>query len=171
MKDAQNKTVSSYEYKAACMDDLNRIWEKNIAENAGDNRWVAWKAEYIEYNKTGKCKTFVILAGEEPVGEGTLLFSPQCGGISGRTDLADNINTANINALRIAKSHENKGHISKLVKLMEQYAKNAGYKTLTIGVEARETRNLAIYLHWGYNTFVRHELENNVLVLYYSKSL
>lgn len=34
---------------------------------------------------------------------------------------------------------------------MEEYAGSLGYNRLTIGVEARETRNLAIYLHWGFH--------------------
>lgn len=85
------------------------------------------------------------------------------------TGLAGGANMTNVNALRIAKHFEGKGHISKLVKLMEQYAKNACYKTLTIGVEAKETRNLAIYLHLGYTTFIKSEIEDETLILYYSK--
>lgn len=161
-----------YEYKIATMEELERRWDINIANNIGDNRWVDWKTMFIDDNKTGKCKTFVVLCGEEPVGEGTLLFSPEK--VQGRTELADGVNIANINALRIEKSHEGKGHISKLVKLMEQYAIDNGYKTLTIGVEAKETRNIAIYLHWGYTTFVTSEIseiEEEGLVLYYSKLL
>lgn len=145
-----------YEYKIASADELERRWNINIAENIGDNRWVEWKSKYIEDNKTGKCKTFVVIFDGEPVGEGTLLFLPEY---------------CEVNALRIEKSHEGKGHISKLVKLMEQYAINQGCKTLVIGVEARETRNLGIYLHWGYNTFVKSEIDGGVLVLYYSKKL
>lgn len=92
-----------------------------------------------------------------PIGEGTLLFSPQCNAIRGRTQLADGRRTANINALRIRKKHEGKGYISALVRMMEQHASENGYTHLTIGVEARETRNLAIYLHWGYDELVTAE--------------
>lgn len=166
-----NKTNIKYIYKIASMDELNLRWERNIAQNMGDDRWIYWKDNVIEDTKAGKCKTFVILFENEPVGEGTLLFSPECGAINGRTELADGINITNINALRIERIHEGKGHISKLVKFMEQYAINAGYKAVTIGVEARKTRNLAIYLHWGYDTFVKSEIEDGVLVLYYLKQL
>lgn len=160
-----------FEYKEASMNDLNLIWDKDIARKVGDERWISWKAEYIENNQSGKCKTFIISYGTEPIGQGTLLFSPECGAINGMTELADGITTVNINALRIEKEYENKGHISKLVRQMEQYAINAGYKAITIGVEARETRNLAIYLHWGYNEFIKADYEDNVLILYYSKVL
>lgn len=143
----------------------------NIADNAGDGRWVLWKNEYITYNKESKASTFVVICDGVPIGEGTLLFSPECGAIAHRTALADNKNIANINALRIRKKHEGKGYISTLVRTIESYAAQNGYKCLTIGVEARETRNLAIYLHWGYCRFVTAETEESELVLYYAKDL
>lgn len=40
-----------------------------------------------------------------------------------------------------------------------------------LGVEAKETRNLSIYFHWGYNVFVMSEIEDGELVLYYKKTL
>ena len=46
---------------------------------------------------------------------------------------------------------------------------------MTIGSEAKESRNLSIYLHFGYNKFIMHEFdkeeEDNPLVLYYQKEL
>ena len=153
------KEVKEYKYQEASIDDLEIRWNKNIADNIGDDRWIVWKSTAVENHKKRKCITFLVLYGGEPIGEGTLIFLPQ---------------SVEINALRIDKQYEGKGHISKLVKIMEQYAKNEGYKTAVIGVEPKETRNLAIYLHWGYDTFVKLEVfdrkEEN-LVLYYSKNL
>jgi len=143
----------------------------NISDYKGDARWIAWKNEYISYNQNEKAVTFIVLCNGKPVGEGSLLFSPECGAIGGRTQLADNKTVANINSLRIRKEHEGKGHISALVRMMESYAVNMGYTRLTIGVEARETRNLAIYLHWGYDRLVTSENEEGDLVLYYAKDL
>ena len=175
-----------YTYKEASREELEAQWAKNIAANASDARWADWKQYVIADNESGICKTFVVMYGESPaaatpaaaipaaatpVGEGTLLFSPKCGAINGRRDLADGERVTNINALRIEKAHEGKGHISKLVKLMEQYARCAGYTAITIGVEARSARNLAIYLHWGYTKLVRAETEDGELVLYYEKTL
>lgn len=159
------------EYRKATLKDLEHLWNANIAENPDDPRWASWKQEYISHNRTGKGYTFAVVINNEPVGEGTLLFSPDCSAISGRTDLADNGTVANINALRIRKLHEGQGHISALVRLMESYAAEHGITRLTIGVEAKETRNLAIYLHWGYTDFVTHAVEDGELVLYYAKNL
>lgn len=160
---------STYKYRLATADDLDRIWDKNIADNSGDNRWIEWKDLYMKLNKDSKAQTFVVLHDDMPIGKGTLLFSPECGEVAGRTNIADGVEVTNINALRIDKEHEGKGHISILVRLMEEYARKNGYKTVTIGVEARETRNLSIYLHWGYNQLIHTEVEDGELVMYYAK--
>ena len=49
--------------------------------------------------------------------------------------------------------------------------KQMGFQKLTIGVEAAETRTLAIYLHWGYDQFVTAEVDDGELVLFYGKAL
>ena len=160
-----------YEYIEATEDLLERILEKNIISNSEDERWVKWREEALENHASGKSKTFLILYRGEPVGEGTLLFAEDCSAIRGRRMLADGKEIANINALRIEKEHEGKGHVSKLVGLMEQYAFKCGYQKLTIGVEAKEARNLAIYLHWKYQELVHTETEDGSLVLYYAKNI
>lgn len=160
-----------FTYRLATSQDLELIWNKNIAENPEDSRWVHWKEEYIHYNKTGMARTFVVVYDEEPVGECTLILSPKCNAVRGRMELANGMTIANINALRIAKEYEGQGHISKLMTCVEGYAKEQGITALTIGVEAKETRNLAIYLHWGYDSFVMSETEDDELVLYYRKEI
>ncbi len=160
-----------YEYRRTTADELRRLWEKNVADNPGDARWVRWAKEAAENNVSGKSMTFAVFAGGDPIGEGTLLFSPACSAIEGRTILCDNAGTANVNGLRIRKSDEGKGHISALMREMERYAAGEGYTYLTIGVDAIESRNLAIYLHWGYTEFVHSEVEDGQLVLYYRKEL
>ncbi|MDR2515190.1 MAG: GNAT family N-acetyltransferase [Christensenellaceae bacterium] len=158
-------------YKPATESELIRRWDRNIAAHPGDGRWPAWKAQYLEDNRLGRCRTFVILVEDEPIGEGTLLYSPECGAIGGRLELADGERVANINALRIEKAYEGQGHISKMVRVMEQCAKEIGYRALSIGVEAAEARNLAIYLHWGFRRFLCSAIEDGALVLYYEKRL
>lgn len=158
------------EHRKATLSDLEQIWNMNIADNPGDDRWKRWKDEYISYNKSGMAATFGVLSDGMPVGEGTLLFSADCKAVSGRSALA-NKTTANINALRINKEYEGKGYISALIRMMERYAAEKGYTRLTIGVEAKETRTLAIYLHWGYTEFVMSEIDEGELVLYFAKGL
>ena len=169
--DPNAHSAIDYKYEPATAETLTARWDKNIADNAGDERWVGWKEATISDNESGLCKTFVILRNGEAIGEGTLIFSPKSGAISGRTELSDGAKVANINALRVDKPYEGMGHISRLVKVMERHAKDMGYETATIGVEAAETRNLAIYFHLGFDTFVESAVEDGALVLYYSKKL
>lgn len=159
------------EYRKATVEDLKQIWDYHIADNPGDDNYVRWKAQFIHDNERGAAATFAVIIDDEPVGEGTLLLSPDCSAIRGRTSLCDGKHIANINALRIRKEFEGLGHISALMKVMEHYAKSLGITRLTIGVEAAQTRNLGIYLHWGFDQFVMAEEEGGVLVLYYGKEL
>ncbi len=159
------------EYRKATAEDLEVIWDYQIAENPGDPNWVRWKKQFIDDNNSGAAATFVAVVDGVPVGEGTLLFSPDCRAIRGRLALADGKTVTNINALRIRKAFEGKGYISALVKTMEAYAAQQGYGRVTIGVEAVEARNLGIYLHWGYDRFLMHEGEDMELTLYYGKDL
>lgn len=159
------------EYRQATKEELDMIWNQNIAENIGDERWINWKEEYVGYNLTKKALTFLVLDADVPVGEGTLILSPECNAIAGRLPLCNGIDIANINALRIQKKYEGNGHISKLMREMESYAGSHEISRLTIGVEAKETRNLAIYLHLGFTEFLFSEMEEGELVLYFCKTI
>lgn len=158
-------------YRKATLTDLEKIWNKDIKENENDERYIKWKKQYIEYNNTDKCATFVVLHNDEPIGQITVLFSPDCSAVKNRPELCNGTDTANMNAFRIEKKYENQGHISKLVKMAEEYAKKKGIKYLTIGSEAKESRNLAIYLHFGYTEFVTSKFEDGDLIIYYRKNL
>lgn len=159
------------QYRKATVAELEILWNKNITDHPEDIRWGDWKKEFINNNLFGKAVTFLVISGKNTVGEGTLLLSTECNAIAGRKELCNNKNIANINALRIQKDYEGKGHISKLLKEIEQYAIHNGITKLTIGVEAKETRNLAIYLHLGFIEFIFSQLEDGELVLYLGKKL
>ena len=107
------------EYRKATAEDLEAIWDYQIETNPGDPNWIRWKKQFIDDNNSGAAATFVAVVGGIPVGEGTLLFSPDCRAIRGRLELADGKTVTNINALRIREAYEGKGYISQLVKYME----------------------------------------------------
>lgn len=158
-------------YREATEQDLEKIWNKDIKENNGEECYVRWKEQYLHYNKTGMARTFVVLSDDDPIGQITVLFSPECSAVKDRPMLCDGKTTGNMNAFRIEKQYEGQGHISKLVHMAEKYAKQKGLKYLTIGSEAKESRNLGIYLHFGYREFVTSFVEEGELVLFYKKSL
>ena len=158
-------------YRKATIEDLNKIWDKDIEENNGDTRYVRWKEQYINYNLNGEATTFVVLDDDNPIGQITVLFSTNCSAVKGRPLLCNGVDTGNMNAFRVEKKYEGQGHISKLVKMAETYAKEQGLKYLTIGSEAVESRNLAIYLHFGYTDYVTYLIEEDELIVFYRKEL
>lgn len=159
------------DYRKATPEDLHQLWDRAIAEHPGDHRYPRWKTQFLEDNQSGAAVTFVIADGKTCVGEATLLLSPLCRAIRGRSCLCDGKKTANINALRIQKPYEGKGYVSELMHVVEAYAQSIGIRKLTIGVEASEARNLGIYLHWGYTQYRMHEIEDDTLILYYAKQI
>ena len=158
-------------YRKATLNDLEKIWDKDIAKHQGEECWIRWKKQYIDYNLSSKAATFVVLNQDNPIGQITVLFSSECKAVFNRPKLCNGTTIANMNAFRIDKEYEGQGHISKLIKMGEEYAKAKGITYLTIGCEAIESRNLAIYLHLGYTEFVTSLLEDDVLVLYYGKKI
>lgn len=158
-------------YQKATLEDLERSWDREIRENPDDQRYLRWKDQFVRLNLDGRGATFFVLENEVPVGQGTVLFDPSERAVAGHPQLCDGKTIANVNTLRIEKHLEGQGHISTLMQLLESYAKEQGITRLTIGVEAAETRNLAIYLHWGYDRFLMHKEEDEALVLYFGKEL
>lgn len=159
-------------YRKATLDDLEHIWEYNISQNPDEPSNQRWKDSYISRNVNNRAATYVVLNDEDPIGEVTLdYFGEAYGNPEIRHFLADGVETGYVTALRIRQEFEGKGYISRLMRCMEAYAKERGFTQLTIGVEAAETRNLAIYLHWGYNQFITGEVDGEELVLFYRKQL
>ena len=160
-----------FRYIPATLELQERKWQKTVDAHPGDARWDNWRTEYRQYYASGMARHFVVVDDDDPVGEGTLLFSPDCNALEGRSELAQMGKIANINGLRIEKQYEGQGHISKLVKAMEEYATQQGYKLMTIGVTNTHTRTKAIYNHLGYTQLVLAVPEDDIIVEYLGKEL
>lgn len=154
------------EYRIATREEFDLLWDRNIAADPGEPMWPVWRERFRSRIDQGQAITFAVVIDGNPVGEGTLEMN------TGKDPrLCNGRDTAYLAALRIYKEYEGQGHISNLVKTMERYAAQRGYSRVTIGVEAAETRNLAIYLHWGYDKFLMSEGDGGELVLYYGKDI
>ncbi len=160
-----------FKYRKATLKDLNTIWDKDIKTHPQDERWIRWKTEFIDANKKGDIVTFVVLNDSDPVGQCSFVLNKNNIKFKCRNLLCKDKEKAYLSALRIEKQFEGQGHISKLVKTIETFAKKKGFSCLTIGSEAKESRNLAIYLHFGYTQFVSSEIEDDTLILFYQKKL
>ena len=154
------------EYRIITDAEFNLLWDRNIAADPDEPMWPIWRQRFRERIDKGQAITFGVILNGDPVGEGTLEMN------TGKDPrLCNGSDTAYLAALRIYKEHEGQGHISRLVKTIEAHAKSLGFTRLTIGVEAVESRNLGIDLHWGYNQFIMSEGEEQDLTLYYAKTL
>ena len=152
------------QYRPVTEQEFDILWARNIGENPGEPMWPIWRQRFRQRIQLGQAITLGIILDGEPVGEGTLELD------TGKDPrLCDGKTTAYISALRIRKEYEGQGHVSRLVKAMEAHARNLGYTILTIGVEASEVRNRAIYRYWGYVNRVMTETQDGETVLYFAK--
>ena len=161
-------------YRIATIDDLEKVWDKDILRHMDDPNWKRWKREYIEYNKNREAITFVAENKGDIIAQISVVLKNNVKAVLGKPFLV-NSETINMNGFRCDKAYEGQGHISKLVKMGEEYAKRLGYKYASIGANAKNTRNLQIYFHFGYTQFLKavEELEGDEMatVLYYKKEL
>lgn len=158
-------------FRIASKEDIERIWQFNVDMHPGDSRWAAWRDESLASCGDGSRITFVCVVDNMPVGEVTLIMSPAHQAIRGRIVLADGCKTGNVNALRVAGAYEGRGYASQMMDLLTEYASAHGITQLTIGVEANEMRNRAIYSHWGFHEHLMTETEDGEEVLYYGKNI
>ena len=157
-------------YKKATLEELEALWDRDIAENPGDAHYLRWKRSFLHRNLTGRSATFLVLDGTSAIAQVTLdCYADSYSG--DRAPLADGNSTAYVNSLRIDPEYKGKGHVSRLMETMERWTKEQGFTRLTVGAEAVQTRNLSIYFHWGYTDFVMAEENDGALVLFYSKKL
>ena len=64
--------------RKATRDDLEQLWNRSIEDHPGEECYYRWKRQFIADNESGAAATFAVICDGEPVGEGTLLFSPAC---------------------------------------------------------------------------------------------
>ncbi len=153
-------------YRIATDADFNTLWDRNMAEDPGEPMWPIWRARFRQRIDLGQAITFCVVIDGDPVGEGTLELN------TGKDPrLCDGRENAYLAALRIRKEFEGQGHISNLVRMIEDHARKLGFRRITIGVEEQESRNRAIYTHWGYVAPVMDIYEDGEHILYYRKEL
>ena len=150
------------EYRIITDREFDLLWDRNEQSDPGEPLWPIWRQRFRQRIDLGQAVTFGVILEGDPVGEGTLELNT---GKDSR--LCNGKDTAYLAALRIRKEFEGLGHISRLVRVMENHGKILGFSRLTIGVEEENLRNRAIYRHWGFREFLFREEG----VLYYAKDI
>ena len=118
------------EYRVLTDREFDLLWDRNQAADPQEPMWPVWRQRFRQRIESGQAISFGVILDGDPVGEGTLELN------TGKDPrLCDGKNNAYLAALRIRKEFEGQGHISRLVKTMENHARNLGFSAITIGVE------------------------------------
>ncbi len=166
----------TYINKIANIKELEALWDRNVAEHPGDNRWVLWRTNALNNARSGKSRVYITLDGDKIIGEMSAMF------YNDDPNLANGVDRVYLEAFRIKEEYRGKGVFSSLHKFAEQDLIDMGYTCATLGVEPEEEYNIAIYNHWGYNKFIKSTVEQyepkqegeegqKYTVNYYGKSL
>lgn len=134
--------------RIATIDELNDWWDDDIAHNPSDKSLFEFKRRFVEGNKTGTRKTFFAFENKKYIGQCTLLFES-------KDKLMTGNGKAEIIKLELIQEERGKGYATKIFETVKSYAKERGIKTLTIGVEPSEIKNMQIYFHWGFKNFLQ----------------
>ena len=86
-------------YRKATLEDLDKIWDKDIKDNPNDNRYIRWKEEFIDANRKGDIITFVVLNDDDPIGQCSLVVNKNNIKVDCRDLLCDGKNVAYVSTL------------------------------------------------------------------------
>lgn len=136
------------EVRLATEEEIENWWNKKIQKRPHDNAYKVWKSNFVVGNKRGERKTFFAFENGQYIGQGTLLLKSKDKVMTGK-------GRAEIIKLEVEKKWRGQGVSSQICHEIERYAKVNGIDTLTIGVEPCEVRNMQIYFHWGFTTFLQ----------------
>lgn len=169
--DVKNK--SDYKCVIASKELIIKKWDEEIKKHNNSDIWKEFKKEAIR-NINNRIVYMGIL-NNEIITEATAIISKNDVDMQNKDGLVGE-STAYLSGFRTNKEYQRKGYFSKLYKYMEKDLKSKGYKTLTLGVEPSEIRNMQIYFKWGFTEYIKTDYEyysngEKILVNYYKKKL
>lgn len=157
----------------ATKDLIIQKWNEEIKKHNDSDVWKEFKKESLR-NVDNRI-VYMGLLNDKIIAEATAIISEKDLDMQNKEDLVGS-GKVYLSAFRTNKEYQNKGYFSKLYKFMEKDLKEKGYKTLTLGVEPNEIRNMQIYFKWGFKSYIKTDYEyypngEKVIVNYYKKSI
>ena len=167
------KTDNNYKCIIASKELLIQKWNEEIKKHNNSNIWKEFKQQSL--NNIDNRIVYIGILNNKIITEATAIISINDSNIQNKDNLIGE-KTAYLTAFRTNKEYENKGYFSKLYKFMENDLKEKGYKTLTLGIEPKEIRNMQIYFKWGFTNYIKTSYEyypngEKILVNYYKKDV
>ncbi len=163
-----------YICKIASLEEMNTKWNEEIERHPDSkSNWLVWKQEAMENMESGKSiPCYGVLRGRI-ICEATALLHPDA--VQNSEGLV-NEQTAYLCAFRTEPAYQGRGYFSKLFHFMLEDLAQRGYQQVTLGVEPHDEKNLNLYRHLGFRSFIKRGKEINpdgttVDVHYYGKDL
>lgn len=136
------------EIRIATEEELISWWDEKIKKCPQNDAYKIWKEGFVLGNRKNERKTFFAFENKKYIGQGTLLLKSKDRVMTGD-------GKAEIIKLELNPEWRGKGIATKIYNAIEDYARQNGIDTLTIGVEPCEIRNMQIYFHWGFTNFLQ----------------
>lgn len=142
----------NYKCVVASMDQIIEKWDEEIKKHNYSEEWKIYK-EHSLSNMDTRIVYMGLLDGKI-ITEATAIISGKDKCIENKDDLVDN-GKVYLSAFRTNKEYESQRYFSKLYKFVESDLKSKGFKSLTLGVEPKEIRNIQIYFNWGFTKYIK----------------
>lgn len=135
--------------RQATIQEIENWWDVKIEKQPNNPAYKIWKEDFVEGNKKGKYKTFFVFdENNNYVGQGSLTLKSEDPDLTGE-------NKAEVTKLEINREFRGQKICTLIHNTLINYAKSIGIKKLTIGVDPAKIKNMQIYFHFGYNTFIK----------------
>ncbi len=149
--------MKEYICKIASVDEVIAKWNYEIKKQKRKQKKSALelvKNNAIENIKNGQAVIYYGKLNDKIICQATAMFDEN---IIQNSDGLVGVETVYLCNFSTDKKYQGRGFFSKLFKFVIEDLKNKGYIKYTLGVEPKETKNLQIYQHFGFNTLIKSE--------------
>ena len=122
--------------------EMVRRWDDEIARQEDKGNWLIWRERAFHRFRAGSALPYYGFLDGVPVCEATANLQPD------RRFTAPG--TVELFAFRTVPEHRGRGYFSRLMAYMLYDLRERGFTRAVVGVEPQETRNRAMYHHWGF---------------------
>ena len=160
--------------KIASLREMDVKWEYEIAHSGTDREnWIVWKKRNVENFKQGYILPYYGILDGKIICEATAMLHPK---VVQNSDGLVGSHTVYLSAFRTVSEFQGKGYFSTLFHFMTKDLRRKGFTRATLGVEPSDSKNKAIYTHYGFTEYIKSDKESYpdgtvIDVEYYAKAL